>query len=185
MAILELTNEENPKLRVSVNNSINYKTKSGEIKKRKPETALLDVIDEAGKVAGMNKGPVLLSVSVSGEYQNYFVNKDNNNTIILKPAANPNDKENYVYINPIDKQNANGYFYVINTKTPAGKKLIDGLDLNVVNNPGNDLSSEYLKVRVTISNDEIKTNLIKQGANNIVILSKDGYRFDAIKQQQA
>lgn len=179
MAILELTNEKNPKVAVSVNNSLNYKNKDGETKKRNPSTALVDVIEEAGKVANMDKGTVLLSVSINGNYENYFVNKLEDKTITLKPANDPKDKENTIYMNAVDKKDADGYFYAINTNAEAGKKFVEGVDTTT-----NDKSkSEYLKIRVSLSNEDIKKELTAKGPNHIAVLSKEGYRIEANKQK--
>ncbi|MCR6588435.1 hypothetical protein [Campylobacter insulaenigrae] len=57
MAFVRLSNGNSSRLMVEVNNALNYKdTQTGEIKQRQIATALVDVIEEAGKVAGMDMG---------------------------------------------------------------------------------------------------------------------------------
>lgn len=183
MALIELTNEENPKLRVKTNGALNYIDKTEGIKQRKPETALNEVIVEAGKVVGMDKGAVTLSVSTQGNYETYFVNKDDKNNIILRPADNPNDKERTVYVNSINKQDG-GYFYAINTKSPAGQNLVENLDVRTVEREGHD--SAYIKATVMLKNDELKAELSQKGNGHTAILSKEGFRIvsnDELKKQ--
>lgn len=43
----------NDKIVIDTNNALNYKNKEGDIQQRKVDTALIDVIKEAGQVAAM------------------------------------------------------------------------------------------------------------------------------------
>jgi len=175
MAFVKLTNEENPKLGVSVDNALNYKDKDGNIKQREAKTALLDVIEEAGKVAAMDKGTVTLNASINGKYENYFVNRDDKGSIILRNSEDPYNKDATVYVNQVPKKESEGYFYSININTKAGKDLIEGINFKKVEREGVD--SQYLKASVRIKNEELKTELIAKGKDHTAILSKDGIRI--------
>mgnify|MGYP001018337531 CR=1 FL=1 len=175
MAFVKLTNEENPKLGVSVDNALNYKDKDGNIKQREAKTALLDVIEEAGKVAAMDKGTVTFNASINGKYENYFVNRDDKGAIILRNSEDPYNKDATVYINQVQKKDSEGHFFSINQNTKAGKDLIEGINLKKVEREGVD--SQYLKASVRLKNEELKTELIAKGKDHTAILSKDGIRI--------
>jgi len=174
MAFIKLTNEDNPKLAVSVDNALNYKDKDGELKQRQKETALTEVIEEAGKVSAMNKGTVSLNVSVNGKYETYFVNRDEKNNIALRPAGDVYNKDKTIYCNSIAKENG-GHFYSINDKTEAGKALIDGLDTKVVETEHG--RSEYVKASVRLKNDDLKAELVTKDKDHTAIVSKDGIKI--------
>lgn len=175
MAFIELSRGNNPKAMVKVNNALNYKDKEGEIKEKKIETALTEIVNEANKVVGMNKGTVVLTMQVKDEYKNYFVNKDEENNIVLKPASNPNDKDNYIYFNQKMKADNVHYYYKLSNANGADK-LIENIDINSIENK-NKTKSSYLKVSVSLANDDIKEELIKKGAGHTAIVSKDGYNI--------
>ncbi|MCK9550437.1 hypothetical protein [Aquamicrobium sp.] len=175
MAFVKLTNEENPKLGVSVDNALNYKDKDGNIKQREAKTALLDVIEEAGKVAAMDKGTVTFNAAIDGKYQNYFVNRDDKGNIKLRNSEDPYNKDATVYVNQVPKKDSEGYFYSINTNTKAGKDLVEGINLKTVEREG--VESKYLKASVRLKNDELKAELTKKGKDHTAIISKDGIRI--------
>ena len=175
MAFVNLTNEENPKLGVSVDNALNYKDKDGKVQQRQKATALLDVIEEAGKVAAMEKGTVTFNASINGKYENYFVNKDDKGTIILRNPKDPYNKDATVYVNQVQKKDNEGHFYSINTNTKAGKDLVEGIDLKTVEREGG--NNQYLKASVRLKNEDLKAQLAAKGKEHTAILSKDGIRI--------
>lgn len=175
MAFVKLTNEENPKLGVSVDSALNYKDKDGKVQQRQKATALLDVIEEAGKVAAMNKGTVTFNASINGKYENYFVNKDDKGTIVLRNPKDPYNKDATVYVNQAQKKEGEGHFYSINTSTKAGKDLVEGVNLKTVERDSG--NSQYLKVSVRLKNEDLKAQLVTKGIAHTAILSKDGIRI--------
>lgn len=175
MAFVKLTNEETPKLGVSVDNALNYQDKDGKVQQRQKATALLDVIEEAGKVAAMDKGTVTFNASINGKYENYFVNRDDKGSIILRNSEDPYNKDATVYVNQVQKKDSEGYFHVINTNTKAGKDLVENIDLKIVERE--DGSSQYLKASVRLKNEDLKAELIAKGKDHTAILSKDGVRI--------
>lgn len=181
MAFVKLTNEKNPKLGVSVNNALNYQDKDGNLKTRQKETALTEVISEAGKVAAMDKGTVSMNISVNGKYNTYFVNRDEKHNIALRPAGDVYNKDKTIYCNLVQKDpsklapNEPTHFYAINDKTEAGKALIAGLDTKVVE--GEHGKSEYIKVSVRLKNDDLKSELMTLDKDHTAIVSKDGIKI--------
>lgn len=176
MAFVKLTNEETPKLAVSVDNALNYQDKDGKVQQRQKATALIDVIEEAGKVAAMDKGTVTFNASINGKYENYFVNRDDEKgSIILRNSEDPYNKDATVYVNQVQKKDSEGYFHAINTNTKAGKDLVENIDLKIVERE--DGSSQYLKASVRIKNEDLKAELIAKGKDHTAILSKDGIRI--------
>ncbi len=173
MAFVELSKEKNPKLVVSVNNALNYKDKDGELKQRQAKSALTDVLVEAGKVAKMDKGKVMVSIEKNGKYETYFANKMGNTNSIA--FANANNKDDVIYLNAVDKNDGKGYFYAINDKAENGKELIEKIGIKEVQNQDNTKSS-YVKATVRLKNDELKKELQEKGNNHIAILSKDEIR---------
>lgn len=127
MVFVKLTQEKNPKLAIQTNTSLNYKDKDGNIKQRKPETALLESIKEAGKVAAMEQGTVTLSAAINGEWKNYFVNRMQDYSIRLIPTDDSKNKDKIIYVNSF-KTEEGKYFYAINTKQEAGKTFVEGLE---------------------------------------------------------
>ncbi|EAL9205244.1 hypothetical protein DYU70_08805 [Campylobacter coli] len=51
----------NDKIVIDTNNALNYRSREGDIQQRKVDTALIDIIKEAGQVAAMEHGAVLFS----------------------------------------------------------------------------------------------------------------------------
>lgn len=99
----------NDKIVIDTNNALNYKNKEGDIQQRKVDTALIDVIKEAGQVAAMEHGTVLFSAKINDEWKNYFVNRDEKtHNIVLKPT-NSQNRDDFIYIN--SNINEQGYFY--------------------------------------------------------------------------
>ncbi len=175
MAFVKLTNEETPKLGVSVDNALNYQDKDGKVQQRQKATALLDVIEEAGKVAAMDKGTVTFNASINGKYENYFVNRDDKGSIILRNSEDPYNKDATVYVNQVQKKDSEGHFYAINTNTKAGKDLVESIDLKTVERENG--NSQYLKASVRLKNEDLKAELISKGKDHTAILSKDGVRI--------
>lgn len=175
MAFVELTKEQNPKLRVKANNALMYKSTDGTLKERKVETALTEIASEAGKVAGMKKGTVMMSMQLKDKWENYFVNKDDNNNIILKKADSPADKSNFIYFNAQAKEGGNGYYHKMNTKTEAGKRIID--EIEVSTSTKNDIESKYVKANIRFSNEKLKEALLSKGEGHTAIISKTGAKI--------
>ncbi len=174
MSIAQLSKEKNPKLVIAANNRLEYEKQDKSIGKMKESTALTKVIKEAGTLAAMKHGKVLLSVEKDGEYKNYFVNKLENKTIILNRTDAPDNKEATVYVNYITKEGAKPY-YTLNTQSSGGKELLDSVGVK---------DDKYLSTRVTLSNDEIKQQLSDKGDSFQAIISKDGFRIEE-KQEMA
>lgn len=174
MAFVRLTSEKNPKLAVGINTAINYKDKNGELKQRKPETAFIDVINEAGKVAGMEQGSVTMAIEINGQWENFFVNRDENHNISLKPINDPYDIESTIYIN--SHKNKDGNFYCsLNDKTIAGKALKEGIGVSEYVRENGEKSS-YIKANVRLANPEIKKQLLEKGEGYLAIVSKDNVK---------
>lgn len=175
MAFLELTTSEKPQLAVKVNNSLKYQDKEGNLLDRTKQTALTDIVREAGTVADTKRGAVSLSLNTKNGYQNFFVNKDENNNIVLKSMEDPKDESKYINFNKIDKENGT-YYHILNDDNNS-KELVDSINITSTE------KSSYLSARITLKNDEIKQELIdKESSTNerhTVILSKDGYRIQA------
>lgn len=173
MAFVKLTQEKNPKLAIQTNTSLNYKDKDGNIKQRKPETALLESIKEAGKVAAMEQGTVTLSAAINGEWKNYFVNRMQDYSIRLIPIDDSKNKDKIIYVNSF-KTEEGKYFYAINTKQEAGKTFVEGLETNT----SKDGQSSYIKANIRLSNENIKQDLLNKGEqakDYVAIVSKDGF----------
>lgn len=173
MAFVKLTNEDNPKLGVSIDNALNYKDKDGNLQQRQKVTALLDVIQEAGQVAAMNQGTVTFNAQVNGKYENYFVNRNDNGTIVLRNSEDVYNQDSTVYVNQVKKENG-GHYYFINTNNKAGKDLVEGINLKTVERENG--KSDYLKVSVRLKNEDLKSELIAKGKDHIAIISKDGIK---------
>lgn len=186
MAFVKLTQEKNPKLAIQTNTSLNYKDKEGNVRQRKPETALTESIKEAGKVAAMEQGVVVFSAEVNGEWRNYFVNRMQDYSIRLVPTNDPKNTEKTIYVNSL-KTEEGKYFYAINTKQQAGKEFVEGLGTNA----SKDGQSTYIKANVRLANENIKHELLSKGENvrdYIAIVSKDGFSVvlekDLVQQMQ-
>lgn len=173
MAFLELTISEKPQLAVKVNNSLKYQDKEGNLLDRTKQTTLTDIVREAGTVVDTKRGAVYLSLNTNDGYQNFFVNKDENNNIVLKPMQDPKDESKYIHFNKVDKENGS-YYHVLNENNNS-KELVDSINITTTE------KSAYLSARVTLKNDEIKQELIDKEAStnerHTVILSKEGYRI--------
>ena len=98
----------NDKIVIDTNNALNYRGKEGDIQQRKVDTALIDVIKEAGQVAAMEHGAVLFSAKVNEVWKNYFVNRDEKtHNIVLKPT-NSQNRDDFIYPK---SQQENSYFF--------------------------------------------------------------------------
>ncbi|OCR84604.1 hypothetical protein, partial [Campylobacter fetus] len=176
MAFVRLTNEKSPKLAIDCNNNLNYKNKAGEIKQRQAETALAEIIEEAGKVAAMELGVVTIGAKVDGAWKNYYVDRmQDSKNIVLKPTNSPQNKDTFVYVNSVQRENGS-YFYSINNQKEAGKKLIEGIGISEFTNKDN-TKSYYVDAGARLSNENIKKELQEKGAGYLAIASKDGFRI--------
>jgi len=187
MAIIELTKETKPQLAVQVNNSLKYMDKeSGELKDRKKETALIQVVKQALEVAKMNKGSVAISLNTENGYKSYFVKNNKQGDIVLTPMDEKlrGDKNNYLFLNKnisIDNPDKH-YFYTID-KSESAQKLVDSIKLAQTD------KSDYLSVRVTLKNEELKAELSKDkdliatvGKDETKIYTKE--QFEAKKKEK-
>ncbi|WP_139454205.1 hypothetical protein [Campylobacter armoricus] len=195
MAFVKLSNGNNPRLMVDVNNALNYKdTQTGEIKQRQVATALVDVIEEAGKVAGMDKGAVTASFKVNNEWKNYFVNRDKeSHNIVLVPtdAVERKNRDNHIFINNNWNEETKRFYHTINDKREAGKALIDGIGISEFQNQDGS-KSFYLDTNIKLSNDDIKFALektkLEKGDGYLAIVSSAGYEIKneaEMKEQKA
>lgn len=180
MAFVELTREENPKLAVQVNNSLKYQDKGGNLHDRQKVTAFIDVVKEAGSVAGMDKGSVMLSLNTEGGYKNYFVNKTKQDDIMLIPTDKElqKDKSTHIYFNKHeDRENKGKYFYSL-SKSNNSEQLLDSIKTIEIDR------SAYLGARVTLSNKELLQNMMKfeneTGDKSVAILGKDTLRVEKL-----
>lgn len=151
----------NDKIVIDTNNALNYRGKEGDIQQRKVDTALIDVIKEAGQVAAMEHGAVLFSAKVNEVWKNYFVNRDEKtHNIVLKPT-NSQNRDDFIYIN--SNINEQGYFYyTINQKRESAKELIEGV--GIVEHQNQDgTKSHYLETNVRLYNEELKQELKEKG----------------------
>ncbi|HEH4871426.1 TPA: hypothetical protein SG634_001175 [Campylobacter coli] len=164
----------NDKIVVDTNNALNYKGKDGELQQRKVDTALIDVIKEAGQVSAMEVGSVMFSAKVNGEWKNYFVNRDEKtHNIVLKPT-NSQNRDDFIYVNSYT--NEQGFFYyMINQKREAAKELVEGV--GIVEHQNQDgTKSHYLETNVRLYNEELKKELSEKGSEFVAVLSNDGIR---------
>lgn len=178
----------NDKIVIDTNNALNYKNKEGDIQQRKVDTALIDVIKEAGQVAAMEHGAVLFSAKINDEWKNYFVNRDEKtHNIVLKPT-NSQNRDDFIYIN--SNINEQGYFYyTINQKREAAKELIEGI--GIIEHQNQDgTKSHYLETNVRLYNEELKQELKEKGNEFIAVISNAGIKvvneaeMKAQKQEQ-
>ncbi|EPM5673584.1 hypothetical protein ACTNIO_001677 [Campylobacter jejuni] len=163
----------NDKIVIDTNNALNYKNKEGDIQQRKVDTALIDVIKEAGQVAAMEHGAVLFSAKINDEWKNYFVNRDEKtHNIVLKPT-NSQNRDDFIYIN--SNINEQGYFYyTINQKREAAKELIEGI--GIIEHQNQDGSkSHYLETNVRLYNEELKSELKEKGKEFVAVISNAGF----------
>ena len=164
----------NDKIVVDTNNALNYKGKDGELQQRKVDTALIDVIKEAGQVSAMEVGSVMFSAKVNGDWKNYFVNRDEKtHNIVLKPT-NSQNRDDFIYVNSYT--NEQGFFYyMINQKREAAKELVEGV--GIVEHQNQDgTKSHYLETNVRLYNEELKKELSEKGSEFVAVLSNDGIR---------
>ncbi|EDP3617025.1 hypothetical protein GU702_09255 [Campylobacter jejuni] len=178
----------NDKIVIDTNNALNYRGKEGDIQQRKVDTALIDVIKEAGQVAAMEHGAVLFSAKVNEVWKNYFVNRDEKtHNIVLKPT-NLQNRDDFIYIN--SNINEQGYFYyTINQKRESAKELIEGV--GIVEHQNQDgTKSHYLETNVRLYNEELKQELKEKGNEFIAVISNAGIKvvneaeMKAQKQEQ-
>ncbi len=178
----------NDKIVIDTNNALNYKNKEGDIQQRKIDTALIDVIKEAGAVAAMEHGSVLFSAKINSEWKNFFVNRDEKtHNIVLKPT-NSKNRDDFIYIN--SNTNEQGYFYyTINQKRESAKELIEGVGITEHQNQDGS-KSHYLETNVRLYNEELKKELKERGGEFVAIISNAGIKvvneteMKAQKQEQ-
>ncbi|AWI35144.1 hypothetical protein [Helicobacter apodemus] len=178
----------NDKIVIDTNNALNYKNKEGEIQQRKIDTALIDVIKEAGAVAAMEHGSVLFSAKINSEWKNFFVNRDEKtHNIVLKPT-NSKNRDDFIYVN--SNTNEQGYFYyTINQKRESAKELIEGVGITEHQNQDGS-KSHYLETNVRLYNEELKKELKERGGEFVAIISNAGIKvvneteMKAQKQEQ-
>ncbi|EOZ3533050.1 hypothetical protein ACQLLD_001425 [Campylobacter upsaliensis] len=163
----------NDKIVIDTNNALNYKNKEGDIQQRKVDTALIDVIKEAGQVAAMEHGAVLFSAKINNEWKNYFVNRDEKtHNIVLKPT-NSQNRDDFIYIN--SNVNEQGYFYyTINQKRESAKELIEGVGITEHQNQDGS-KSHYLETNVRLYNEELKSELKEKGKEFVAVISNAGF----------
>lgn len=163
----------NDKIVIDTNNALNYKNKEGDIQQRKVDTALIDVIKEAGQVAAMEHGAVLFSAKINGDWKNYFVNRDEKTHNIVKKPTNSQNRDDFIYIN--SNVNEQGYFYyTINQKRESAKELIEGV--GIIEHQNQDGSkSHYLETNVRLYNEELKNELKEKGKEFVVVISNAGF----------
>lgn len=184
MAFVKLSNGSNPRLMVDVNNALNYKdAQTGEIKQRQVATALVDVIEEAGKVAGMDQGAVTASFKINNEWKNYFVNRDkDSHNIVLMPtdAKERSNRDNHVFINNHWNKESKRFYHAINDKREAGKALIEGIGISEFQNQDGS-KSFYLDTHIKLSNNEIKEALektkLEKGDGYLAIVRNGGFEI--------
>ncbi|CUU78966.1 cpp47 [Campylobacter hyointestinalis subsp. hyointestinalis] len=174
MAFIRLTNEKSPKLAIDCNNNLNYKNKAGEIKQRQAETALVEIIEEAGKVASMDVGVVTIGAKINNSWKNFYVDRQENKNIVLKPVDSAQNRDTFIYVNSIQKNNGS-YFYSINTQKEPGKKLVEGIGISEFTNKDNS-KSFYVDCGARLANETIKKELLEKGNGYIAIVSKDNFR---------
>lgn len=173
MSLAKLDNTQSQKIVLVTNSAINYVAQDGSTKQREPKTAALDMIREAATVSGFNVGAVTASFKQYGKWENYFVNKSQETgTITLRPANNPNDRENFVYVNPINTQDGKSY-YAFNEKTETGKMFVQGLSTKEWQKDPQSEVHEYVEGRITLKNDELQAQL-KEKQGSIAVISKNG-----------
>jgi len=166
--------EGKEKLVIDTDNALLYKKEDGTLGQKEKTTAFTEVVKEAGKVVDMDKGTVLLSTKTEkGEYENYFVNKDKDNNIVLKNTDNPKDKSNFIYFNPKQKDE-NSYYYQLSSSNGAIEKVNNISIKEVKRNENNSL---YLESSVTLANNDLKQELKEKGKNHTAIISKEGYKI--------
>ena len=186
MSILTLTPEKNPKLAIQVDNALNYKNSAGELSKREPKSALIDVVKEAGNVVGMDKGIVTLAIEVNGNYENFYVNKmKDSKNLVLKPIETADKKESFIYFNAVDKQDGSGHFYMMGDNENS-KRLLAGLGTTERENQDGSKSS-YIKANARLKNEDIKSELQEKGENFLAIISKSEVKViskDELKNSQ-
>ena len=177
MSLAKLDNSQNQKIVIVANSALNYvaNTETGEFKQKTPKTAAINIIKEAGKVSAMDLGSVQVSFKNYGKWQNYFVDRnEKNGTITLAPCDNPKDRDGFIYINAIERQDGKGMFYAINEKSEVGKNFVQGLSIKEWDNGKGEVSS-YVEGRATLKNDVLKQELIEKGTDSIAVLSKNGF----------
>lgn len=173
MSLAKLDNSQDPKIVLVTNSAINYAAADGETKQRSPKTAALDMIKEGATVSGFNLGTVTASFKQYGKWENYFLNKNQETgSITLRPASNPNERENFVYVNPITTQDGKSY-YAFNEKSEAGRNFVQGLSTKEWQNDKGE-KFDYVEGRVTLKNDGLKEQL-KAKENQIAIISRNGF----------
>ncbi len=176
MAILELTGK-NEALTVITNNSLQYKDKEGAYQPRGNLATSLDMIREAANVAGMNKGAVTFSSSVTNnqgerEFHKFFVNTDKaKGDIILKPVADPKNEDMFITFNKVTSEDGKRYSYKLDDSNQASNffKAFD------VSKGTNDVT--YLSASVYLKNDDIKEALQEKGKEYKAILSSQGFEL--------
>jgi len=168
MAIVELTKEENPKIAVQVNNSLKYMNKDGELQDRTKKSALIDVVRTASSVVKAEKGSVVISLNTENGYKNYFVNNNKQNDIVLSPMDKKlqGDKDNLLIFNrKVNINDPDKYYYAID-KSPSSEKLVDSIKVVQTD------KSNYLGVRVTLGNEQLKAEL-SADKDLVAIIGKD------------
>lgn len=177
MSLAKLDNSQNQKIVIVANSALNYvaNAETGELKQKSPKTAAINIIKEAGKVSAMDLGSVQVAFKSYGRWQNYFVDRnENNGTITLAPCDNPKDRDSLIYVNAVEREDGKGMFYSINEKTEAGKNFVQGLGTRDWTNDKGEVSS-YVEGRATLTNEALKKELKEKGGESIAILSKNGF----------
>lgn len=178
MSLAKLDNSKNPKIVILSDSALNYiaDKEKGTLNQKSPKTAAINVIREAGKVSAMDLGSVQVAFKTYGKWQNYFVDRDEENgTITMKPCENPKDRDGFIYINITEREDGKGTYYAINEKTDAGKKFVQGLGVRDWVNENSGQVSSYIEGRVTLKNDALKEELMQKGEGYLAILSKNGF----------
>jgi|GEM_PF-5132435 len=177
MSLAKLDNSKDPKIVIVANSALNYVAdkETGALGTKTPKTAAINIIREAGIVDGMDIGTVTVAFKNYGKWQNYFIDKnETTGTISLKPCDKPNDRESFIYVNAVHREDGKGIFYAFNEKTEAGRNFVQGLSTRNWTNEQGQVSS-YVEGRATLKNDILKQEMLEKGDGHIAILSRNGF----------
>lgn len=178
MSLAKLDNSKDPKIVIVANSALNYVAdkETGALGTKTPKTAAINIIREAGSVSGMDVGTVTVAFKNYGKWQNYFVDRnETNGTISLKPCDKPNDREGFIYVNAVQREDGKGMFYAFNEKTEAGRNFVQGLSTRDWTNEQTGQVSSYVEGRATLKNDTLKQEMLEKGDGHIAILSRNGF----------
>lgn len=134
------------------------------------EDAAINVIKTAAAVNDMGVGSAKVSFSLYEDGFESFSVKRIEDSIVLIPYYEPEDRENYIYLN----KNENGE-YQIDKSSEAGKNFALGLDTRDFVDEVSEYFQTEVKALITLTNETLKRELAEKGEGHIAILSKDGF----------